>query len=105
MEDRLDEYQQEAQLESLVFVGVKQAPGVDFKVTMHNIIKEKMGLSALMSDQILSMQRFRLSNPTAQISDESRVAPVIVKFSNKYVSNFLTKMLHIMSLKRNLVFF
>ena len=29
MEYRLDEYQQEAQLDSRVFAGVKQAPGVD----------------------------------------------------------------------------
>ena len=91
MEDRLDEYQQEAQLDSLVFVEVKQAPGVDLKVTMNNIIKDKMGLSALMSDQILSMQRFRLPNPTAQISDESRFAPVIVKFSNKDVAHTVFK--------------
>ena len=55
MKDRLYEYQQETQLDSLVFVGVKQTPCVDLKVTMHNIIKDKMGFSAYMSDQILSI--------------------------------------------------
>jgi len=91
MEDRLYEYQQETQLDSLVFVGVKQTPCVDLKVTMHNIIKDKMGFSAYMSDQILSIQCFRLPNPTAQITDESRVAPVIVKFSNKDVAHTVFK--------------
>ena len=74
IEDSLDEYQQEAQLDSLVFVGVKQAPGVDPKVTMHYIIRGKMDLSALMSDQILSIQHFRLPNPTALLV-EIKVLP------------------------------
>ena len=56
MEDRLYEYKQETQLDSLVFVRVKQTPCVDLKVTMHNIINDKMGFSAYMSDRILSIQ-------------------------------------------------
>ena len=56
MEDRLYEYKQENQLDSLVFVRVKQTPCVDLKVTMHNIINDKMGFSAYMSDRILSIQ-------------------------------------------------
>ena len=86
MEDRLDKYQHEALLDSLVLVGVKQAPGVDLKVTMHSIIQGKMSLSAFLSDQILSVQRYRLLNPTAQNTDKVEL-PLCA-------SNFLTKTLH-----------
>jgi len=45
MESRIDDFEQEKFLDSLVFSGVKQLPGEDLKATTTNIKTQKMEVS------------------------------------------------------------
>ena len=87
IEEKLDDYDQESLLDSLVFHGVKQLPGVDTRTTISSIINSKMSVTDLSFSDLISVYRFRLNNPTTQHEGSSiRVAPILVKFYSKDVA-------------------
>ena len=81
IEEKLDDYEQERLLDSLVFFGVKQDPGNDLGTTVLDIVK-RMGVN-VQKEQLLSVNRFRLPNAARNIQTPTTVAPVLVKFATK----------------------
>ena len=64
MKSRIDDFDQEKLLDSLVFNGVKQLPGEDLKATTTNIITQKMGVTGFSQNKIQSNYHYRLNNST-----------------------------------------
>ncbi|XP_065584469.1 uncharacterized protein LOC136043481, partial [Artemia franciscana] len=82
IESRLDDIEQENRLDSLIFSGVKQAPGADVKSCINNIISDKMGVQVYVSE-LTKVYRFTLpENPTRP----DMIAPVLAQFSSKDVA-------------------
>ena len=113
MENKLDDFEQEAMQDCLIFSGIRQTPGSDLDMTVLNLVKSTMGVSTITREHFVSIQRFRL-NSTEDSRNLARrnpdpVAPVLVKLVSKelaykvfktksklagsgiYVSEFLTK--------------
>ena len=89
---KLDDYDQESLLDSLVFHGVKQLPGVDTRTTIFQIINNKMSVTDLSYSDFINVYRFRLNNPITQHEESSiRIAPIVVKFSGKDVARRVSK--------------
>lgn len=78
LEVKIDDYEQEKQLGTLVFHGIKQQPGVDLKSTILNIASQKLGLSGISDCDFAMVYRSKLNNPG---SANDKVAPVFVRFS------------------------
>ena len=92
IEKKLDDYDQESLLDSLVFHGVKQLPGVDTRTTISRIINSKMSVTDVSSSDLINVYRLRLNNPTTQHEERSiRVAPIVIKFSGKDVARRVFK--------------
>ena len=82
IESRLDDIEQEDRLDSLIFSGVKQAPGADVKSCINNIISDKMGVQVYVSE-LTKVYRFTLpANPTRP----DMIGPVLAQFSSKDVA-------------------
>ena len=61
-EEKIDDYDHEKQMDSLVLNGLKQKPGSDLKKEVYSLIKEKMRVSGVQENQIVSVFRFRFNN-------------------------------------------
>ena len=82
IESRLDDIEEEDRQDSLIFSGVKQAPGADVKSCINNIISDKMGVQVNVSE-LTKVYRFTLpSSPTRP----DIIAPVLAQFSSKDVA-------------------
>ena len=81
IEMRLDDYDQEVLLNSLVIHGMKQQPGVNLNTTVIDLVKQKLGVSDITDGHITSVFRFRQSMIIADGS--GKVAPIMVKFQSK----------------------
>ena len=87
IEKKLDDYDQASLLDSLIFHGVKQLPGVDTRTTIFQIINNKMSVTDLSSSDLINVYRLQLNNLTTQHEESSiRVSPIVVKFSGKDVA-------------------
>lgn len=90
IEVKLDDIDQENMLDSLVFNGLKQKPGVDLKTTMLSVLSTRMGVTGISSGELSSVFRFRMNGPH---TTSDKVAPVLVRFVSKEVARkvFLQK--------------
>ena len=85
IENRLDKIEQEDRLDSLIFSGVKEAPGADEKSCINSITSYKMGVQVIVSE-LTKVYRFALpANPPRP----HMIASVLAQFSSKYVARKL----------------
>ena len=92
IETKLDDFDQESLLDSLVFHGAKQLPSVESRTAILQILNSKMSLTELSPSDLINVYRLRLNNQAPQTEESStRVAPIIVKFSSKDVARKVFK--------------
>ena len=72
IEKRLDDIGREYRLDSLIFSGVKQAPGADVKLCISSIISEKMGIQVTVSE-------YRSTLPVNSIWSDM-ITPLLAQF-------------------------
>lgn len=89
LEAKVDDYEQEAKLDSLLFNGVKQNPSQNLNPSINHIIRYQMGLSSIANSDVVSVHRFRLGSSNSQRPD--KVAPVLVKFRSKDIASAVFK--------------
>ena len=89
IEMRFDDYDQEVLLNSLVIHGMKQQPGVNLNTTVIDLVKQKLGVSDITDGHITSVFRFRQNMISTDGS--GKVAPIMVKFQTKKLSEESSK--------------
>ena len=94
VEAKLDDADQELRLDTLLFNGVKQPPGVEVKDATMNIIRNKMAFSGLADSDVISVHRFRLNSVDSR---SDKIAPVLVKFKDRHTA------VKVFACKKNLV--
>ena len=88
LEAKVDDYEQEAKLDSLLFNGLKQNPSQNLNPAINHIL-DQMGLSSIANSDIVSVHWFCLGSINSQRPD--KVAPVLVKFRSKDIASTVFK--------------
>ncbi|KAK2716165.1 hypothetical protein QYM36_010667 [Artemia franciscana] len=78
-EDKFDQLEQDALLDSLIFYGVKPNPNVELRENLNGVITQIMGLQDFKEMDLLKVNRFRMP---ANQTENVKIAPVLVKFSS-----------------------
>ena len=82
-EQKLDMYDQDLRLDSLLFSGIKQPPSSDLKSVIGGVIRNKMEIAGVCDGDIVKVRRFKLNSSTTR---QDAVAPVLVKFRWKQIA-------------------
>ena len=83
IEVKLDDMNQENNLDSLVLNSLKQKPGVDLKMTLLHVLSTHMDVTGMSSDELSSVFQFRMSGPHTA---SEKIAPVLGRFTSKEVA-------------------
>ena len=88
-EMKLDMYDQDLRLDSLLFNGIKQPPNSDLKSVIGGVIRNKMEISGVSDGDIVEVRRFKLKSSTAR---QDAITPVLVKFRSKEMAQKVFKL-------------
>ena len=88
-EQKLDVYDQDLRLDSLIFNGIKQPPTSDLESVIGDVIRKKMEISGVFDGDIVEVGRFKLNSSTTR---QDAIAPVLVKFRSKEITQKVFKL-------------
>lgn len=91
IEMKLDSFEQEVLLDSLILHGVKQQSGSDLQSTILQVFITKMNLTEINVAQIRNIYRFKISPALTDASLNDKVPPVLVKFVNSDIAKKVFK--------------
>ena len=75
-EQKLDMYDQDLRLDSLLFNGIKQPPSSDLKSVIGGVIRNKMEISEVSDGDILEVRRFKINSSTTR---QDAIAPIQIQ--------------------------